>query len=96
MRKLFATLLIILALVIGTSFGGYVERTVNPRLDQETIEKNILGKATCARFKVGVLSGNGVIKQGEQLLCGYHMEWGNIFGGNSSPFEFAPDPKSNL
>lgn len=86
-------LLVGLMLVFGLIYlGGTAQRYLRPYLDEETIGKQYLGEAECMRFKIGMPGPGGTIRIGDQLLCGYHLEWSNIVGGNAEPKEFAPDP----
>jgi len=90
-------LVALLILLGGFMGGGYTQRYLRPYLDEETIGKQYLGEAECMRFSVMVPGPGGIVRIGEQVLCGYHLEWSNIVGGNAEPQEFAPDPgKSNL
>lgn len=82
-----------LILVLGLIYlGGYAQRTLRPYLDEEAIGKEWLGEAECMRFGVIAPGPRGTAKIGDQVLCGYHLEWSNIVGGNAEPKEFAPDP----
>ena len=92
MSKTMTAILIVVGILAGSISGVQLERTLYPRLDAEAIGKDWLGEAKCMKFGVIAPGPRGTAKIGEQVLCGYHLEWSNIVGGNAEPKEFAPDP----
>ena len=82
--------LVALFLIAGAGF--YVGLLAHTVQDHEAITETVLDEAECMSFDVRVVDPRGLIKIGKQVLCGYHLEWSNIVGGNAEPKEFAPDP----
>lgn len=89
MSKAMAVLLLVAALIIGAIGGVQLESMANP-LDEAAIGQQYLGDAECLEFNMAMLAPP-FLKIGKQVLCGYHLEWGNPTGG-VEPKHFAPDP----
>lgn len=97
MSKALKITLLVFFLISGAFYaGGAVQRFVQPYPDLEAHAEEVLGEAGCIRFGIIVPGPQGSVKVGEQVMCGYHLEWSGIGGGGSTPEEFRPGAGRDL